>query len=84
MAKPSRQAKKQVIGLVGLGLDAADGQKRLTRNEDVLIVGGSHETHEHMQEISVRFNESLRERGKRLPQAEVDEVIDLLNRATKQ
>jgi hypothetical protein len=74
--------KKEIIGLVALGLDNADGQKRVTRNEDILLVGGSQETHEVMQEISVKFNEALQDRGKKLRQADVDEVIDLLNKAS--
>ena len=82
MAKRSRRPKKEVIGLVGLGLDSTDGQKRITRNEDVLLVGGSQETHQAMQEISVKFNESLDERGKRLRDAEVDEVIEMLRKAS--
>jgi hypothetical protein len=83
MAKRSRPPKKEVIGLVGLGLDNTDGQKRITRNEDVLLVGGSQKTHEAMQEISIRFNESLQERGKQLREADVDEVLDLLKKASE-
>ncbi len=67
--------------MVGLGLDGEEGHKRLTRNEDVLLVGGSENTHEQMQEISIKFNESLKDRGKRLQDAEVREVIDLLHKA---
>jgi hypothetical protein len=82
MAEQAKRPKQQVIGLVGVGLDGTDGHKRVTRNEDFLVVGGSKETHESMQEVTVRFNESLRERGKRLSDAEVQEVIDLLHKAT--
>lgn len=80
MRKKPAAEKAQVMGVVGVGLDG-DGQQRLTRNEDVLLVGGSQETHERMQEISIRFNEGLQERGKRLQDTEVREVIDLLQRA---
>lgn len=77
------QAEKQVVGIVGIGLDGEDGHKRITRNEEILIVGGSKETHERMQDISIRFNESLQKRGKRLRDAEAQEVIDLLRRASE-
>jgi hypothetical protein len=73
---------RQVLGLLGIGLDNRDGHKRVTRNEHFLLVGGSPETHESMQEIAIRFSGSLKERGKRLQDASVDEVIDMLHEAT--
>ena len=83
MIDKSPRPKREVIGLLGVGLDNQDGQKRLTRNEDILLVGGSQETHECMQEVSIRVNESLRERGKRLRDAESQEVLDLLRQAAE-
>lgn len=81
ISKKQQKKKDQVLGVVGLGLDESDGHQRITRNEEVLLVGGSQETHEQMQEVSIKFNESLKERGKRLQDAEVREVIDLLHKA---
>lgn len=81
MEKKRETSKRQVVGLIGVGLDGEDGQTRITRNEDMLLMGGSQQTHEKLQDVSVRFNESLKERGKRLPDAEVPEIIDLLHRA---
>jgi hypothetical protein len=72
----------QVLGLLGVGFDHKDGHKRITKNEDFLLVGGSQETHESMQEIAIKFSETLKDRGKRLQDASVDEVIDLLQDAT--
>lgn len=81
MAKKSKSAKPEVVGLLGVGLDQDDGHKRITRADDVVLVGGSQETHEKMQDVAIYFNESLQERGKRLSDAEPQEVIDLLLRA---
>ena len=75
------QRKKEVLGLLGVGLDNDDGEKRITRAEDILVVGGSLTTHSRMQDIVVQFTESLRIRGKRLRDASPDEVADLLSRA---
>jgi hypothetical protein len=72
----------QVLGFLGVGLDNKDGHKRITRNEHFFLVGGSQETHESMQDIAVKFSEYLKDRGKRLQDASVDEVLDLLNEAT--
>jgi hypothetical protein len=77
------KGKRQVIGLVGVGLDNKDGHQRLTRAEDILLLGGSEETHEAMQNLVIRFDASLRRRGKRLRDATVQEVIELLDDARK-
>jgi hypothetical protein len=77
----SRQNKSEVLGFLGVGLDNQDGHQRLTGTENFLLVGGSEETHEQMQEVSIRFNESLKQRGKRLREAAVEEVVDLLREA---
>lgn len=79
--KTDRRSQGQIVFLLGVGLDNNDGHTRLTRNEDVLLVGGSQDTHERMQEVSIRFNEKLKARGKTLRQAEVQEVVDLLREA---
>jgi hypothetical protein len=76
-----RKKQPEVVGFVGVGLDNEDGHQRLTRNENFLLVGGSQETHEQMQDVSIRFNESLQKRGKRLQDASVPEVVDLMREA---
>jgi hypothetical protein len=73
--------KRQVIGLVGLGLDNKDGHQRVTRAQDIVLLGGSQETHEAMQHLVMKFDASLRRRGKRLGDATLQEVIELLDDA---
>lgn len=80
MARKNSKKSPQVLGLLGVGLDD-DGHKRITRSEEFLLVGGSKDTHENMQEVAMRFGESLKDRGKRLQDASVEEVADLLHRA---
>jgi hypothetical protein len=81
VAAKSRRKKAEVVGILGVGLDDQDEHRRITRAEDVLLVGGSQETHERMQDVAITFNQSLKERGKRLAEAEPREVFDLLCRA---
>jgi hypothetical protein len=81
MLRPSQQDRLRVLGLLGVGLDGTDGHRRLTRTEDFLIVGGSQQTHERLQQTAIKFEEALQQRGKRLEDAEVGEVIDLLHKA---
>jgi hypothetical protein len=81
MAKKAKREEVQVLGFIGVGLDGQDGHRRLTNNENFLLVGGSAETHEKMQDASIYFNEQLEQRGKRLQETEPQEAIDLLREA---
>ena len=82
MPRKKKPNKSEVVGFLGVGLDDDEGQKRLTRSEHFLLVGGSEETHERMQETVIRFDEELKNRGKTLEEASLDEVIDLLSKAS--
>jgi hypothetical protein len=77
----NKKNQKELVGFVGVGLDNKDGHKRLTRTKSFVLIGGSEETHEKMQEVSIRFNEALAERGKELGEASVDEVSELMHKA---
>jgi len=79
--RPTEQDRSRVLGLLGVGLDNDDGHQRITRSDSFLLVGGSPETHERMQETAVRFEEALERRGKTLAEVEVAEVVDLLHEA---
>jgi hypothetical protein len=68
----------RVAGFLGVGLDGEDGHRRLTRSDNFLIVGGSAETHERTQDVAIRFDESLKGRGKTLRETSAEEAIDLL------
>jgi hypothetical protein len=50
LARKTKQATAESVGLIGLGLDNQDGHKRITQGEEFLLVGGSEETHERMQD----------------------------------
>jgi hypothetical protein len=80
-SKKNDEDRREVVGFLGVGLDNQDGHQRVTRNDGFLLVGGSEETHARMQDASIHFNESLEQRGKRLQDAEMDEVLDLLRKA---
>ena len=73
-----RQDAARIEGILGVGLDNEDGHRRLTRAENFLLVGGSAETHERMQDTAIRFGEALEKRGKTLQEASPEEALDLL------
>ena len=63
-------------GLLGIGLDGRDGHDRVTQGDDFLLVGGSQETHERMQELVIRMEEKLKRKGKRIRDLEDAEFED--------
>jgi hypothetical protein len=80
-AKPvsSREGdERRILGFVGVGLDGKDEHQRLTRSEHFLLVGGSAETHERMQDTAIYFGEALERRGKALGETSTAEALDLL------
>lgn len=70
--------KEGVVGFLGVGLDRKDETSRVTQSEHFLLLGGSAETHERMQDVAIRFDERLKERGKRLQDTCAQEAMDLL------
>jgi hypothetical protein len=76
----SRQPRSQKpqAALLGLGFDAQDGQKRITRGKNFLLAGGSQETHGMMQETAIKINERLDKAGKRLADVSVNELRDIV------
>jgi hypothetical protein len=74
-------SKSELVGFLGIGLDSKDDHHRVTCSEHFFLVGGSHETHERLQDTAIRFDEALERRGKRLPQTSAEEAFDLLREA---
>ncbi len=69
--------ERRKAGLLGVGLDNTDEETRVTRGKNFHLVGGSHETHQSMQEKCIKFNEKLDDRGKELEDLERREFLDL-------
>jgi hypothetical protein len=67
---------KRKAALLGVGLDS-DGHKRITKGENFLLVGGTQETHEVMTEKTIKINEKLKARGKRLETVSKEEFDDI-------
>ena len=77
-----RRSDAQVVGFLGVGLDD-DGHRRVTQSDHFVLVGGSAETHERMQETAIKFGEALDRRGQRLQDISPDEAADLLREARR-
>jgi heptaprenylglyceryl phosphate synthase len=79
---PKRTPKKKPAKaslLLGVGLDD-DGEKRVTKGRDFILVGGSKDTHEELTERAIKVNEELDRRGIRLSDVrgpeEMREIVD--------
>ncbi len=79
--RSNQKQETRVAGFLGVGLDNQDEHQRLTRAENFVLLGGSAETHERMQDTAIHFNEALRQRGKTLQETEPEEALDLLREA---
>ena len=60
-----------------MGFDSKDGHVRITKGDNFRLFGGSHETHEMMQEKAVKFNEQLDSRHKSLDEINEKEFYDI-------
>ena len=75
---PEELEKAKLAGPVhGIGLDNSDGHVRITKMENFRLLGGSQETHEHMQEKAIRFNERLKRHDKRVTDLSVKQFVEL-------
>ena len=83
MPRKARRTKPEVVGFLGVGLDG-DGHRRVTEAEHFILLGGSAETHERMQETAVKFGEALDKKGKQLKDVSPQEAADLLRDANRQ
>jgi hypothetical protein len=70
--------KARIAGPVhGIGLDGKDGHVRITKMDNFRLLGGSQETHEHMQEKAIKFNERLKKHEKRVTDLNVKQFVEL-------
>lgn len=79
----SKSEHTKDAALLGVGFDNQDEETRLTKGENYLLVGGSKQTHEIMQETAVRVNEQLEKKGKRLADLEPNEFRDVMAEAVE-
>ncbi len=82
MKKTPRRRPTKSAHLLGVGLDNADGHKRMTSAEQFTIVGGSDETHTRMTETVIKTFEHLKKRGKPLHAVEPKELAEIIHKST--
>ena len=78
MEKPNNS----IMHILGVGLDAKDGHKRITQAERFSIVGGSEETHNKMSETVIKTFETLSRRGKNIDEVDKSELVEIIRENT--
>jgi len=66
--------------IIGCGLDG-DGHTRITTGDNFILQGGTKETHERMQEITVKINEKLCRKHKSIDEVSSREVVEIIKEA---
>ncbi len=79
MRATDQSSKRSKAGLLGVGLDGSDGHTRITRGDNFLLLGGSSDTHEVMQETAIKLNEELKSRRTTLDAVSAPELRDILH-----
>jgi len=74
----SETGQKRVIGLLGVGFDAGDGNIRITRADSYQVLMGSGETHEALQRICRRIDDSIKASGRILSDYTPEEFMELV------
>ncbi len=69
--------KRRKKWLLGVGFDHEDGHKRVTKGENFLLLGGSKQTHEEMQEKTIKLTEELKKKHQTLDRIELNELKDI-------
>jgi hypothetical protein len=77
MQQSSPRPRRLRAALIGLGLDNADDQNRLTRGDQSLIFGGSAETHAELRETARRMELELDRRGQDLGDLDPSQLAEL-------
>jgi hypothetical protein len=79
--RPRKKRQPKLSGIIGLGLDNADGHKRITTGEKFVLVGGSQDTHERMTETMVKTFEELKRRDKPLERVDPEELAEIIDKS---
>lgn len=70
--------QSRVVGLLGVGFDTEDGHIRITQSEQFQVMMGSGETHEALQKICSRIEETIKASGRALNDYSPEEFMELV------
>ena len=68
-------------GILGIGYNCDDGHTRITRGDNLYVVGGSQDTHEMLREVAIKVEEQLTSGGRNIAEASREEFSDACRKA---
>ena len=74
--------RKKIIRLLGVGFDAEDEHVRITQGRKFDIIMGSEESHNYIQQLIQRIEDSIQERGLSLDELTPEEFTRLVETLT--
>lgn len=72
------RGQTRVVGLLGVGFDTPDKQIRITQADQYQVLMGSGETHQELQKICRRIEESIKTSGRVLSDYTPEEFMELV------
>jgi hypothetical protein len=72
------RGQTRVVGLLGVGFDTSDEKIRITQAERYQVLMGSGETHQELQKICRRIEESIKTSGRVLSDYTPEEFMELV------
>jgi hypothetical protein len=72
------RGQTRVVGLLGVGFDTSDEKIRITQADRYQVLMGSGETHQELQKICRRIEESIKTSGRVLSDYTPEEFMELV------
>jgi len=75
-------SQSRVVGLLGVGFDHNDEQIRITQAENYQIIMGSNPSHQALQHLCGRIDETIQTSGRTLSDYTPEEFMELMQEIT--
>ena len=74
----SETGQRRIVGVLGVGFDSEDGHVRITQADEYRVLMGSGETHDALQKICRRIDDSIKASGRALSDYSPEEFMKLV------
>jgi hypothetical protein len=74
----SKTGQSRIIGLLGVGFDSEDGHIRITQADEYHVLMGSGETHDALQKICCRIDDTIKASGRTISDYSPEEFMELV------
>ncbi len=71
-------SQSRVVGLLGVGFDHQDEQIRITRSENYQVFMGSRSSHQALQKLCSKIDETIKTSGRSMSDYTPEEFMELM------